>query len=322
MRVYRNVKKSLLVFNFLILVAGFFIINNVVFAESDFCTYDRLPVIFNYAITNGQLHSMCLDRDVNNVILKIDAKQDGNLIIDIPRKAVNAVVTCERDDNFFVLIDGEEVNYVETKTTDKFRRLTILFSHNSQEIEIIGTNTGTYPASCAHLYENDRISITPLQQIKLGVKPHDVICEDGLKLVFKSTDFSSVCIKHSSVGKFIERDWIMHGEHVIFQTEKTEYKIGEPITVTMINVGTVDLRTLSVPTGFSVYDSDDNRICSWIGVNEGEGKFRSSDSVTYTWEQNKCPEGKQEIESGIYIFKADHFNNQDLAILSITIMDE
>ncbi len=322
MRVYRTVKKSLLVFNFLILVAGFFIINNVVFAESDFCTYDRLPVIFNYAITNGQLHSMCLDRDVNNVILKIDAKQDGNLIIDIPRKAVNAVVTCERDDNFFVLIDGEEVNYVETKTSDKFRRLVILFTHNSKAIEIIGTNIGTYPASCTHLYENDRISITPLQQIKLGVKPHDIICEDELKLVFKSTDFSSVCVKHSSVEKLIERDWIIHGERVIFQTEKTEYKIGEPITVTMINIGTVDLRTISIPTGFSVYDDENNRLCSWIGVYEAIGSFRSSDSVTYTWSQTDCSNDNKQVQLGIYTFKSDHFSNTNLATLSITIMDE
>lgn len=43
------------------------------------------------------------------------------------------------DDNFFVLVDGTEVEYREEAFTDD-RRLTIDFIKDSKIIEILGTN--------------------------------------------------------------------------------------------------------------------------------------------------------------------------------------
>ncbi|PIN95332.1 MAG: copper-binding protein, partial [Nitrosopumilus sp. CG10_big_fil_rev_8_21_14_0_10_33_7] len=44
----------------------------------------------------------------------------------------------DQDDTFFVLVDGEEVDFEET-TTSTDRTLTILFPAGAEEIEIIGT---------------------------------------------------------------------------------------------------------------------------------------------------------------------------------------
>ena len=58
----------------------------------------------------------------------------------MPRELIDAKAE-QNDDDFFVLLNGEEINYDETVTpTD--RTLTILFQSNTEEIEIIGTSLG------------------------------------------------------------------------------------------------------------------------------------------------------------------------------------
>ncbi len=49
--------------------------------------------------------------------------------------------------------------------------------------------------------------LPPNQQFALGVDPNDVVCEEGLELIFKSTDGSPVCVRPGSVTKLIERGW-------------------------------------------------------------------------------------------------------------------
>ena len=45
----------------------------------------------------------------------------------------------DNDDSFFVIVDGEEVEFMETMTTSTERTLTIDFPSGSEEIEIFGT---------------------------------------------------------------------------------------------------------------------------------------------------------------------------------------
>jgi len=49
--------------------------------------------------------------------------------------------------------------------------------------------------------------ISPRIQVKHGVAPSDVICNDGLELVFKYSDGSPACVKPKTVEKLIERGW-------------------------------------------------------------------------------------------------------------------
>jgi len=90
-----------------------------------------------YTITGGKLLSITPDVDSNSLIIAIDATSDGTLTITLPRALIDAKIGDE-DDAFFVLVDGEEVDFDESKT-DSDRTLTIQFPVGAEEIEIIGT---------------------------------------------------------------------------------------------------------------------------------------------------------------------------------------
>jgi len=49
--------------------------------------------------------------------------------------------------------------------------------------------------------------MSPLKQITGGILPENVVCQDGRKLIFKSTDGSSACVFNSTVKKLKERGW-------------------------------------------------------------------------------------------------------------------
>jgi len=94
--------------------------------------------LIGYEITGGKILSIMPDVDSNSLIISIDATDDGSLTITIPRSVLDAVFENGDEDDFFVLVDGEEVDFDETvSSTDRI--LTIAFSAGSEEIEIIGT---------------------------------------------------------------------------------------------------------------------------------------------------------------------------------------
>ncbi|QLH04186.1 copper-binding protein [Nitrosopumilus oxyclinae] len=93
--------------------------------------------LIGYEITGGKLLSILPDVDANSLIVSISATSDGSLTLTIPRSVLDATIGGE-DDDFFVLIDGEEVDFDET-TSSTNRILTIAFPVGAEEIEIIGT---------------------------------------------------------------------------------------------------------------------------------------------------------------------------------------
>jgi predicted secreted protein with PEFG-CTERM motif len=93
--------------------------------------------VVSYKITGGKLISITPDVDAHSLIIAITANQDGSLVITLPRALIDAKMG-DQDDTFFVLVDGEEVDFEET-TTAETRTLTILFPAGAEEIEIIGT---------------------------------------------------------------------------------------------------------------------------------------------------------------------------------------
>jgi predicted secreted protein with PEFG-CTERM motif len=93
--------------------------------------------LIGYEITGGKLLGIIPDVDANSLIISIDATDDGSLTLTIPRSVMDATIN-GGDDDFFVLIDGEEVDFDEI-TTSTDRTLTIAFPAGAEEIEIIGT---------------------------------------------------------------------------------------------------------------------------------------------------------------------------------------
>ena len=57
-------------------------------------------------------------------------------------------------------------------------------------------------------------SLSPLKQISSGIDPHNVMCKEGLELIFKKSNFYPACVKPSSIEKLIERGWASeHNPH-------------------------------------------------------------------------------------------------------------
>ncbi len=90
-----------------------------------------------FKITGGSVLGITPDVDANSLLIEISTTSDGELTIILPRALIDAKIG-DDDDDFFVLVDGEEVDFDETKTSTE-RTLIIPFFDGSEEIEIIGT---------------------------------------------------------------------------------------------------------------------------------------------------------------------------------------
>ncbi len=93
--------------------------------------------MIGYKITGGSVLAINEDFDAHSLIVRISTTSDGELTITLPRNVIDAQIG-NADDDFFVLIDGEEVEFTESKTSSD-RTLTIPFQDGAEEIEIIGT---------------------------------------------------------------------------------------------------------------------------------------------------------------------------------------
>jgi predicted secreted protein with PEFG-CTERM motif len=91
----------------------------------------------NYSIDGGAVSSMSVNTHDTSIIVDINTTGNGTLTITLPRTLIDSTINGQ-DDQFFVLIDGESVDVQESKSNTD-RTLTIPFSYDSQEIEIMGT---------------------------------------------------------------------------------------------------------------------------------------------------------------------------------------
>ena len=90
-----------------------------------------------YTITGGVLTQVSPDQEAGSLIINVDSLSNGTLFIQLPRDVIDAKFG-EEDDDFFVLIDGLEIPFDESKTVNE-RTLTIPFPEGTEEIEVIGT---------------------------------------------------------------------------------------------------------------------------------------------------------------------------------------
>jgi predicted secreted protein with PEFG-CTERM motif len=99
---------------------------------------DGTDFVLSYKITGGSVISVTPDIDANSLITVIKTTGDGQLTMTFPRALIDSKINGE-DDDFFIIIDGEEKDFQET-TTSTDRTLTIGFPDGAEEIEIIGTS--------------------------------------------------------------------------------------------------------------------------------------------------------------------------------------
>ncbi len=93
--------------------------------------------LISYEITNAKLLNVIPDLDAVSLLLYIETTDEGSITLTIPRSVLDASIN-SGDDEFFVLVDGEEIDFEEI-TTSVDRTLTIDFLAGTEQIEIIGT---------------------------------------------------------------------------------------------------------------------------------------------------------------------------------------
>jgi len=92
----------------------------------------------NYLMSEGMVTQISPDEESKSLMLNIDSVSNGTLTINLPREVIDAKFG-EEDDDFFVVVDGEEVSFDEKKSGNE-RTLTIDYPAGTEEIEIIGTS--------------------------------------------------------------------------------------------------------------------------------------------------------------------------------------
>jgi predicted secreted protein with PEFG-CTERM motif len=90
-----------------------------------------------YSITGGVITQVSPDTESESLIISIDSLSNGTLFVQLPRDVIDAKFG-EKDDDFFVLIDGLETEFDESKSAND-RTLTVSFPEGTEEIEVIGT---------------------------------------------------------------------------------------------------------------------------------------------------------------------------------------
>lgn len=95
-------------------------------------------------LSNGSIHSIDVDPYFKSIIIVTGTSQTvgGTLKMTLPRNLIDARAD-SADDDFVVLVDGEEETYEEADTTSTTRTLIISIPARSEDIEIIGTQVAS-----------------------------------------------------------------------------------------------------------------------------------------------------------------------------------
>jgi hypothetical protein len=110
-----------------------------VFAQTNEGTFEFLNgSIVEYYFENGDAIEMLLDEDANSIIVNVNSFAEGTFAISIPRGLLDAKYGTQ-DDEFFVLANGEEIEFNEERFAD-FRSIAIGTLPTDTEYEIIGTD--------------------------------------------------------------------------------------------------------------------------------------------------------------------------------------
>ncbi|WP_316506093.1 hypothetical protein [Nitrosopumilus sp.] len=151
--------------------------------------------------------------------------------------------------------------------------------------------------------------LPPKKQIKNGILSDSIICKEELKLVFKNSDKTPACVKMDTGVELAKRSWITtEFLNVQFFTDKDEYDVGEPITITMKNLGPGKLWSRGPTTGFWITDENGGVVAEWLGDFMGGGvEFIPGQEVTYTWDQHSVNIDKQH-KSEKYTIKAELYH--------------
>jgi len=111
----------------------------------------------SYTIDGGKVLGFEVDTEVLSLIVELETWSDGEITISLPRNLMDSKI--DTDDDFLVLIDGDEILFEEQKSSID-RTLTIPFKQGDFNIEIIDTEIIPEFSSMAVLVLGSAIGIS------------------------------------------------------------------------------------------------------------------------------------------------------------------
>jgi len=140
-------------------------------------------------------------------------------------------------------------------------------------------------------------------QLESGVERHEIICRNGLYLLYKTSDGSPVCVEeYFSAPKLVDRGWATLGEtSLVITTDKDVYSLGEKISITMENDGET-LLVYSGPIRFFILDESENDVeystDTHLFPTENLLHFDTLSSLSFVWDQTT--KNAESVKPGIY----------------------
>jgi predicted secreted protein with PEFG-CTERM motif len=96
------------------------------------------PYSANYVLTGATITNSSINDNDTSLLMNLNSSSDGNLTITLPRTLIDAKFE-GGDDQFVVLVDGSDQDFVEHPTTSTDRTITVSFPAGTNEIEIVGS---------------------------------------------------------------------------------------------------------------------------------------------------------------------------------------
>ena len=98
----------------------------------------------DYIIRGGTISDISIDESIFGLVVQINASDEGKIVLDLPRKYIDAEKQNGKDEVFIILMEKQNGNVVETvyeeeTTHSEIRTLTIDFEEGDSKIQIIGT---------------------------------------------------------------------------------------------------------------------------------------------------------------------------------------
>jgi hypothetical protein len=136
---------------------------------------------FDYTIRGGDVLDFEIDSENASLLIFIDARARGELIITLPRAIIDAKIDSD-DIDFDVFIRGMKLASYDEIITPYDRTVTIPFKRSNDELSIVGTHVFSQPTATAQIQSIDQIV-----QSELNVKIPD---GKAKLLIFSDTNWS------------------------------------------------------------------------------------------------------------------------------------
>lgn len=152
-------------------------------------------------------------------------------------------------------------------------------NYNNNKIGVLITNQDiqneqtSEPKKATEMFSSSKMSNyePPLKQVKSGINPSSVTCDNGLQLVLKMSNGNPACIKPNSVAKLVERGWALH---ILPDYEKNENNNSEVFAMGPYLVETMNVNYFQNANGYLATPVEDGQypavimIHEWWGLNE------------------------------------------------------